>query len=115
MNKCKDCLHYEACKETYDILDTTCSGEFDYEEFARSCKNFADRSEWVHLPCKEVYFICDKGTKFATVMSKSITDLYISEIKEIDKSGYCFSAKEKAEKALGEQKNIKSEFYEVRK
>ncbi|MFR7854723.1 MAG: hypothetical protein ACLU40_03790 [Acutalibacteraceae bacterium] len=47
---CKDCLHYEACKGTYDILDTTCSGEFDYEKFARSCKNFTDRSEWVHLP-----------------------------------------------------------------
>lgn len=48
---CKDCLHYKACKDTYDILDTTCSGEFDYEEFARSCKNFTARSEWVHLPC----------------------------------------------------------------
>lgn len=35
---CKDCLHYEAC--------------FDYEEYASSCKNFTDRSEWVHLPCK---------------------------------------------------------------
>lgn len=48
---CKNCLHYKACKGTYDILDTTCSGEFDYEEFARSCKNFTNRSEWVHLPC----------------------------------------------------------------
>ncbi len=49
---CKDCLHYEACKGTYDILDATCSGEFDYEEFARSCKYFTNRSEWVHLPCR---------------------------------------------------------------
>lgn len=49
---CKDCLHYEACKGTYDILDTTCSGEFDCEEYARNCNNFTDRSEWVHLPCK---------------------------------------------------------------
>ncbi len=60
MSKCKDCLHYEACKKTYDILDTTCSGEFDYEEFASGCKNFTDRSEWVHLPCKvgdKVYIV----------------------------------------------------------
>lgn len=54
--KCKDCLHYEACKGTYDILDTTCSGEFDYEEFARNCNNFTDRSEWVHLPDGEYTF-----------------------------------------------------------
>ena len=53
---CKNCLHYEACKGTYDILDTTCSGEFDYEEFARSCKNFTDRSKWVHLPDEEYTF-----------------------------------------------------------
>ena len=46
---CKDCLHYEACKGTYDILDTTSSSEFDYEKFATSCKNFTDRSEWVYL------------------------------------------------------------------
>ena len=31
MSKCIDCLHYEACKDTHDILDPACSGEFDYE------------------------------------------------------------------------------------
>ena len=46
---CKDCLHYEACKDIHDILDTACSGEFDYEDLARGCKNFTDPSEWVHL------------------------------------------------------------------
>ena len=52
MSKCIDCLHYKACKGTYDILDTTCSGEFDYEEFARSCKNFTDRSKWKYAEYK---------------------------------------------------------------
>ena len=28
---CKDCLHYEACKDIHDILEPACSGEFDYE------------------------------------------------------------------------------------
>ena len=87
MNICKGCFHFPVC-QAY--------GETNKED----CAAFTDRSEWVHLPCKEVYFICDKGTKFATVMSKSITDLCIHEIKEIDKSGYYFSTKGKAEKAL---------------
>lgn len=52
MSKCIDCLHYEACKDTHDILDTACSGEFDYEDLARGCKNFTGPSEWVHLPCE---------------------------------------------------------------
>ena len=97
---CKDCLHYKVCCDndlTYDdyVLITSTDGE---------CPNFADRSEWVHLPCERVYFICDKGTKFSMVMSKPIRDLSICEIKEIDKSGYYFSAKEKAEKELEEKK-----------
>lgn len=45
MSKCIDCLHYEACKDTHDICDPACRGEFDYEELARSCKNFTDGSE----------------------------------------------------------------------
>lgn len=101
---CKDCLHYELCKYNTDqeayyfgkdkkIYITT----IDYNS---PCKYFTDYSEWVHLPCERVYFICDKGTKFSMVMSKSIRDLSIYEIKEIDKGGYYFSTKEKAEKAL---------------
>lgn len=110
---CKDCLHYEACKGTYDILDTTCSGEFDYEEFARSCKNFTNRSEWVHLPC-------NVGGK---VYQTDGIGIYESAIREIEISStntvYCteniafderaignsiFFTREEAEKALEEKK-----------
>ena len=51
---CKDCLHYEACRDVYDDLaDKNYSHEFDEEDYARiSCVNFTERSEWVHLPCK---------------------------------------------------------------
>lgn len=91
---CKDCLHYEIC-EAYSPRDS-----YATLHCAEECVCFTDRSEWVHLPCKRVYFICDKNTKFAMVMSKSIKDLCIYEIKEIDKSGHYFSTKEKAEKAL---------------
>lgn len=54
----------------------------------------------IHLPCKTVYFIVDKGTKFAMVMQKSIDDLKIYEIKNIDKDGRYWSTKEKAEEKI---------------
>lgn len=114
---CKNCLHYEACKGTYDILDTTCSGEFDYEEFARSCKNFADRSEWVHLLCKvgdKVWYITGIGNhlikpaivKEIIIDGKGIKDLYVCG------NGYNFERSfdifyityKEAEKALEEKK-----------
>lgn len=116
---CKDCLHYEACKGTYDILDTTCSGEFDYEEFARSCKNFTDRSEWVHLPCKAgdtLYEITSRNTiseyevtairiELFNVfidwkLTQGFVDRYISDmpVGEIGKT--VFLTYEEAEKAL---------------
>lgn len=38
---CRDCLHYERCKKL---------GIFNVETLS-VCEDFADRSEWVHLPC----------------------------------------------------------------
>ena len=95
---CRDCLHFKAC---YKMAAANEAEEFN-TLFANTCEDFTDRSEWMHLPCERVYFICDKNTKFAMVMSKSIMDLSVYEIKEIDKSGYYFSTKEKAEKVLEE-------------
>lgn len=101
MKTCKDCLHSKACRDWWDEQD-------DKNLFSESnigCELFIDRSEWVHLPCEKVYFICDRNTKFATVMSKSIKNLSVHEIEEIDKSGYYFSTTEKAEKALERKSN----------
>lgn len=56
----------------------------------------------LRLPCNEVWFICDKGTKYATVMSKSINDLTVYEIRKIDKDGRYWSSKKKAESKLAE-------------
>lgn len=56
----------------------------------------------LRLPCKVVWFICDKGTKYATVMSKSINDLTVYEIRKIDKDGRYWSSKKKAEAKLAE-------------
>lgn len=44
---CKDCLHFKACYEM--------AAAFGTEEFnilyANKCEDFANRSEWMHLPC----------------------------------------------------------------
>lgn len=49
---CKDCLHYEACKETYNTTWYYAeSNDFENEHCADDgCSNFTARSEWVHLP-----------------------------------------------------------------
>lgn len=56
----------------------------------------------IRLPCNEVWFICDKCTKYATVISKSINDLTVYEIRKIDKDGRYWSSKKKAEAKLAE-------------
>ena len=51
---CKDCLHFKACYEM--------AAAFGTEEFnilyANKCEDFANRSEWIHLPCSidKVFF-----------------------------------------------------------
>lgn len=51
---CKDCLHYEACRDTYDdlvdrydnLIATNYNSVFDEEDYARiGCANFTDSSE----------------------------------------------------------------------
>lgn len=44
---CKDCLYFKAC---YEMATANGAEEFN-TLFANKCKDFTDRSEWVHLPC----------------------------------------------------------------
>ena len=47
---CKDCLHYEACKNTaYKVYDDNIC----CKAFAEICINFSDKSEWLHLIGKD--------------------------------------------------------------
>ena len=43
MANCKDCIHYEACKNLYEIHGDGLSGE------SHVCDYFADRSRFVEL------------------------------------------------------------------
>ena len=58
---CKDCLHYELCR--YNTFQEAHYFGKDKEIYITidnnsPCKYFADRSEWVHLPCKvgDIFF-----------------------------------------------------------
>lgn len=64
-------------------------------------KTLEEQGKLLKLPCKTVWFICDRKTKYATVMSKSIRDLSISEIEGIDNQGYYWSTRDKALVELG--------------
>lgn len=123
---CKDCLHYEACHNTYDNLRTDIGWEsdFDDEDYTKAyCDNFADRSEWVHLPCKvgdTLYEITSRNTiseyevtairiELFNVfidwkLTQGFVDRYISDmpVGEIGKT--VFLTREEAEKALEKKK-----------
>ena len=51
---CKDCIHFDACKNLYEIHGDGLSGD------SHTCDCFKARSRFVELPCKPgdfVYFI----------------------------------------------------------
>ena len=63
MAKCKDCLHFEACKYMYEAAFDQQLFPFGTFDFG-TCDQFKDRSRFVELPCKpgdHVYRFC--GTK----------------------------------------------------
>ena len=63
-------------------------------------KDYEDSEEQgllLKLPCKDVFYIVDKGTKYEMVMRKSIDNLNLYEIRGIDKDGYYWSTRKLAE------------------
>ena len=113
---CKDCLHYEACKGTYmNVSEYKSITDFDSKHYSDiyHCHDFADKSEWVHLPCKvgdivycfEPCFDTDHHPKLK-VVEKEIVELKTIatvfglnfDINNIGKT--VFLTREEAEKAL---------------
>lgn len=115
---CKDCLHYEACKDTaYEYAGEDAVSAYDDDicckAFAESCINFSDKSEWVHLPCKvgtQVFFLRDKNNIIVIFKGKEGNGCYIklecntmyeTSCQSIGKT--VFFTKESAEKAPEER------------
>lgn len=91
---------------TFD-LDITCKPSeaqkiLKLAEKLKAYEDAEDQGLLLRLPCNKVWFICDKGTEYATVMSKDIDDLTGYEVRKIDRDGRYWSTKEKAEAKLEE-------------
>lgn len=97
---CWDCdIPPRKCHYINDVLDKL-AGYEDLEEQGRLLK----------LPCDKVYYIVDKNNpKYAAVMSKSIRDLTVYEIENIDIDGRYFSTEELAEAKLKELRGEENE------
>lgn len=116
-NYCKDCVHFEACKNIYEIHGDGLSEE------SYGCDQFSHRSLFVKLPCKVgdfVYLVTNLRTigKYLVTsieIRKSLVDI---NWKMIDGVGYptpfvgaeeigktVFLSREEAERALKEREN----------
>lgn len=74
MNKsCKDCLHYEVCN--YHICEET-------DMTVVECTHFADRSEWVHLPCKVGTVVYIPEIEVDKIERKVVTKIYRTTVDE---------------------------------
>ena len=72
-------------------------------ETLKKYEDLEGESRLLKLPCDKVYYIVDKNNpKYAAVMRKSIRDLTVYEIENIDIDGRYFSTKELAESKLKE-------------
>ena len=70
---CRDCLHFKAC---YEMATAFGLEEFN-TLFANQCKDFTDRSEWVHLPYKV------REQEIKSKAYKEFTDMVKKNIKEV--------------------------------
>ena len=127
---CKDCLHYEAHKHFFksDDYQKSFDDYFNDKHIENKCPEFANRSEWVYLPCKVVdtvyyfdgaYYLKNKSmwkikpikvTEFSTKIGRSgklyplsiIANGTRYPLTSIGKT--IFLTREAAEKALEEKK-----------
>ena len=101
--------------ESDNPMRTACTKSAEDCEWLADCltkfkdyQQLEEQGRLVKLPVKDVYFIVDiNNPKYAMVMKKSIRELAIYEIEDIDKEN-CkyFSTNEKAEAKLKELEDI---------
>lgn len=91
-NYCKDCVHFEACKNIYEIHGDGLSEE------SYGCEHFKDRSRFVELPqsvhlCDAVHFVL-KGLdeidlqEYAFTVGKNAVSDTVQFITEIGTYGF---------------------------
>lgn len=121
MPKCRNCVHWEVCREYVTGLAAARGVDLNMDELEAvlkcdDCENFKDRSRFVQLPCKvgdTIYRLKDgKVTKEQVVefgISSRGVVLYRTLGYELGYSDYfgnsLFFSKEEAEQALKEREN----------
>ena len=88
----------------WDVLRHLRDFAENYREQIKEYQQLEEQGRLVKLPCKYVYYIVDiNNPKYAMVMKRTIRELAIYEIEDIDKEN-CkyFSVEEKAEAKLKE-------------
>ena len=90
MNKtCKDCIHYDACKDMYDGIKE----DFDDKVDVECCEFFKDKDRFIELPCDKGDVLQYDGVDYqvnhwnilATSFSKD-NKLHLFDIKEAKKA-----------------------------
>ena len=124
---CKDCIHYEPCRDTYynDEEQTRIPfGFFEQGGIDKACAFFKDKSKFIELPCKvgdilyvptrnfiseyriDYFHLGKYGICYSTSVIEGIsTRLFTDSIENIGKT--VFLTKEEAEQALRERNNGK--------
>ena len=113
---CKDCIHYEACRE-YDraFWGHTSNKHSDLiNAKPEDCPYFKDRSRFVELPCKlgdTVYYFNSDGEIYSQKVSGFIVN-FVGILVDSDvmfdshlMGDRFFSTREEAERALKEREN----------
>ena len=108
MANCKDCIHFESCKNLYETHGEGLSGD------SYVCDFFKDRSRFVELPCKlddTVYYFNSAGEIFSQKVSGFIVN-FVGILVDSDvmfdshlMGDRFFSTREEAEQALKEREN----------
>lgn len=108
MATCKDCIHFESCKNLYETHGEGLSGD------SYVCDFFKDRSRFVELPCNlgdTVYYFNSAGKIFSQKVSGFIVN-FVGTLVDSDvmfdshlMGDRFFSTREEAEQALKERDN----------
>lgn len=94
----------------WDVLRHLRDFAENYRERIKEYQQLEEQGRLLKLPCDKVYYIVDKNNpKYAAVMSKSIRDLTVYEIENIDIDGRYFSTEELAEAKLKELRGEENE------
>ena len=113
MPKCKDCVHWEACREYVTGLAAARGVDLDATELEQifdsdDCDHFHDRSRFVELPIKpgeKIFYFDTKGRIYESTVTQLIYGASGFLIGGYQIGKTVFLTREEAEQALKERES----------